>query len=263
MKPIGPAQLVPMDIFAQDLPLRVDLAYAQPAPKSFCGAVYRPGARLWLHEDLAAVVLLACRACHEKHGLRAVLYDGLRTVTAQETIRDTAAVRANPQWLEGETRLLSPPGQGAHPRGMAIDLSLETADGTLLDMGTPFDELSTGGAGPAVNRAHRDHSGQTETARRNRAVLTQAMTGAAAALGLPLLPLPQEWWDFRFPPEIYNACAPLADPDLPPQMRMTNRPVPPCAPQEGPADFPPAHFNDMKKMLLARIAPPSRACFPL
>jgi len=243
--------LVPMDLFNGDEALRIDLAYAQPAPKSFCGIIYRPEARLWLHQDLAAITVLAARLIYNNHKLHMVLYDGLRTVCAQELIRDTPVVQANPQWLEGDARLLSPPGRGAHPRGMAIDLSLESADGQLLDMGTAFDALATGGSGPLTNPAHRDYARLSAAVTRNRAILTGAMQQAAALLALPLLPLPQEWWDFRLPAEIYDNYAPLADHDLPPQMRMTAKPATPGAP----ADFPADHFDELKQQISARIAP--------
>jgi D-alanyl-D-alanine dipeptidase len=46
------------------------------------------------------------------------------------------------------------------------------------------------------------------------------MMDAAEQAGVELFPLPQEWWDFRLPAEIYGQYAPLADEDLPPAMRM-------------------------------------------
>lgn len=243
---INPADLVPMDLFTADLPLRVDVAYTQDAPKSFCGAIYRTGARLWLHRDLAVVVLrAAARARADGYGL--VLYDGLRTSEAQALMRRTRIVRENPQWLEGETRMLSPPGRGAHPRGMAIDVTLYAiAGGALCDMGTAFDAMPEKGAGPGPdsNPAHRDSPHICAAARENRARLTRYMM--AGADGQALLPLPQEWWDYRFPAEIYNRYDPLSDADLPPQMRMTAQAR--FAP--GPADFDDAHFARLRVALL-------------
>jgi D-alanyl-D-alanine dipeptidase len=248
MKKIDPARFVPMDIFEYTGWLRVDLAYAGRA--SFCGPVYRAGARLWLHDDLAAVTLLAARTVHRKHGLRLVVYDGLRTVTAQEAMLETPVVRANPHWLEGDDRVLSSPGMGGHPRGMAVDVSLEDAAGHLLDMGTDFDEFPEGSSGPDHNRAHRAYAALPEIVKENRAILEGAMTDAALALGLPLLPLPVEWWDFRFPADTVRAHTPVDDRDLPPQMRMTPTHLPYAA---GPADFPAEHFMALKAALLARI----------
>jgi D-alanyl-D-alanine dipeptidase len=120
-------------------------------------------------------------------------------------------------WLM-EPRLFSPPGKGGHPRGMAIDIILETADGAILDMGTAFDYLTPD---PAINPAHRDFAGISDTAKRNRRILEDFMVAAAKDLGQPLLPLPAEWWDFRFPKAVLEQYKAISDLDLPPQMRMT------------------------------------------
>lgn len=247
MEKIDPARLVPMDMFEYTGWLRVDVAYAGPG--SFCGPVYRPDARLWLHEDMAAICLLAAKNAFEQNGCALVVYDGLRTVTAQEEMLETSVVKANPHWLAGDSRVLSSPGMGGHPRGMAVDVSLEEAGGALLDMGTAFDEFPSGGSGPDTNRAHRAYAKLPDEVKTNRRLLETRMTGAAAALGLYLLPLPVEWWDFRFYPDIINSWAALDDRDLPPQMRMTGK----YPDHPGPADFPHAHFEKQKERLLRRI----------
>lgn len=203
--------LIPMDQFEKGDPVRVDIAYARDDNLLFGQRIYSKNARLWLHRDLAEIVCAASRAIHKKYGYYCMLYDGLRTVDAQEAMLITQRVQDNPDWLEEPNRLLSPPGAGAHPRGMAIDIALEDASGRPLDMGTPFDDLS--------ERAHRDYP-HTEDVQDNRAVLCDAMMQAARALGRPLLPLPAEWWDFRFPPDVYESYAPLSDSDLPDDMRM-------------------------------------------
>lgn len=247
MKKIDSARLAPMDVFEDTGWLRVQLAYARP--DCFCGIVYREGARLWLHHDLAAITVLAAKRLHEKNGCRMIIYDGLRTVEAQEAMLQSPAVRANPHWLAEESRVLSPPGVGGHPRGMAVDVSLEDAAGNLLPMGTAFDEFPSGGNGPDENRAHRDYADLPDAVKENRRVLQDAMTGAAAALGLPLVPLSVEWWDFRFPADASRAYTPLSDRDLPPQMRMTDR----YADEKAAPDFLPRHFEKMKNEILARL----------
>ena len=103
---------------------------------------------------------------------------------------------------------------------MAVDIGLEDAAGNLLDMGTPFDFLA-GDSSAEANPAHRDYRNMTDEVKLNRAMLTDAMTGAAEKLDTPLLPLPQEWWDFRLMPEFYERYMPLRDSDLPPAMRLT------------------------------------------
>lgn len=196
--------------------IRVELAYAREDNLLFGERIYRPDAGLWLHTDLARVVGRAAQSLFQRQ-YRLVLYDGLRTTEAQEKMLETQRVRENPHWLE-EPRLLSPPGAGAHPRGMAIDCSIETLEGVLLDMGTAFDFLAADPS-PQANPAHRDFAHNTDIAV-NRALLDDAMCEAAAALRIDLHLLPQEWWDFRLPPDIYEAYAPLSDTDLPAPMRM-------------------------------------------
>lgn len=218
MKHISPQSLVNMNKDARAGALRVDLAYARADNLLFGARIYRRDARLWLYKDLAEIVVSAAKTLSAQ-GFRLILHDGLRTVEAQQKMLETQRVRDNPHWLR-EPRLLSPPGAGGHPRGMAVDVSLETLDGKLLDMGTPFDFLAADPA-PERNAAHREHPHLSEEARKNRARLTEAMVNAAQELHVPLLPLPQEWWDFRLPKEVYEAYAPLSDADLPPEMRMT------------------------------------------
>ncbi len=218
MNKIDLACLKPMDIYAQDYPLRIDLAYARSDNFLFGEALYRPEARLWLHEDLAAIILKASKICFQEYGLYFVLYDGLRTVEAQTLMLETKKVKDNPHWLE-KPQLLSPPGSGGHPRGMAIDLSLETSDGQPVNMGTVFDYLSDDPA-PEHNPAHRDHPHFSPEIKDNRLKLANSMMKAAHECDMPLLPLPQEWWDFRFPFEIYERFEPLYDSDLPPDMRL-------------------------------------------
>jgi D-alanyl-D-alanine dipeptidase len=217
-KNISHSDLIAMDDFAAQGLLKIDLAYAKAGNLLFGEAIYRPDARLWLHKDLANIVVLAAQKCRIAHGFIFVLHDGLRTVEAQEKMLKTQRVRNNPQWLV-EPRLLSPPGQGGHPRAMAIDISLEDSAGKTVDMGTAFDFLAADPS-PANNPAHREYVDLKPEIAASRAILTNAMLEAAADLNLALLPLPQEWWDFRFPADIYNAFAPLRDADLPPEMRM-------------------------------------------
>ncbi len=209
-----------MDTYEAEYPLRVEVAYARADNLLFGETIYRPDAKLWLHRDLAEIVLEASKICMQLHGFKFVLYDGLRTTDAQEKMLHTQRVKDNPQWLE-EPRLLSPPGMGGHPRGMAIDITLEDKNGQLLDMGTPFDFLAANPK-PLHNLAHRQHPKTPKQAVFNRSYLAQSMLTAAEKFGRKILPLPEEWWDFRLPPDVFNEYAPLADADLPAEMRMVS-----------------------------------------
>lgn len=243
MKIIEPQDLVPLDLFTDHPSLKIKLIYQQPDEPNIFGVIYHPGARLWLHYDLARIVVLAARNLYAEMGYCCVVFDGLRTTDAQARMLASDIVRANKHWVEDEPRLLSPPGQGGHPRGMAVDISICTQDNHLLEMGTDFDYLSHNPS-PVHNPAHRDYPHMLHEVRENRDLLTNIMVEAAEKFGTLLLPLPQEWWDFRFPPEIYNQYEPLSDKDLPEQMRMCE-----CHGNATAQNLPDSHFKILKKRL--------------
>lgn len=210
-----------MDIYETDHPVRIDLVYADAAhPENiFKTALYRPGARLWLHRDLADIMLRAATIIHDSWGGVLVFKDGLRTIEAQAAMQQTPIVKANPQWsADGPDRLLSPPGCGGHPRGMAVDVTVADEQGREWDMGTAFDHLT---ADPADNPAARAYSALPPPVLENRRRLEDSILQAAAERGREILPLPAEWWDFRFPASYSEQFTPLSDDDLPPAMRMT------------------------------------------
>jgi D-alanyl-D-alanine dipeptidase len=223
-KQIPPADLQAFDDFTATQPIAVDLVYAQPEHRDniFGCALYRGDAKLWGHKDIVALTLLAAQICHKEYGWILEIKDSLRPVEAQAAMQETAIVRANPHWME-EPRLLSPPGHGGHPRGMAIDLLPLTENGEEIDMGTRFDHLSEDRSN---NPAARDYTAFSEDEAynnlilENRRKLTDAMLDAAAQNGMELLPLPQEWWDFRFYPAYTKSFLPLFDADLPEEMQM-------------------------------------------
>lgn len=212
--------LVPLDLFLDDFPIQIDLAYTRDEAPNIFGTVYKDDAKLILHKDLAKISLLSARLIHEKHGLHVRFYDGLRTKDAQAKMAEAPIVKNNPHWLEEPNRLLSPPGAGGHPRGMAVDVTLQDENGTLLDMGTVFDHLAEN-PDRDHNPAHRQYPHISSRADKNRNILSDAFIEAAKLLKLEIHPLPQEWWDFRLPKHVYEEFEPLSDSDLPPLYQMT------------------------------------------
>ncbi|PZQ46410.1 MAG: D-Ala-D-Ala dipeptidase [Micavibrio aeruginosavorus] len=209
----GINDLTPMDLFCGDEPIKIDIVYADAKhPENIFGtAVYEQHARMILHQDMARVVLSAARTLNKNHGWILVLKDGLRPVEAQAALMETPIVKAHPHWLQ-EPRLLSGPGQGAHPRGMAIDVSLIDCNGWTVDMGTVFDEMSDYSA--------RTYKHFPNAILQNRESLEEAFVQAGRKHRLPVLPLPSEWWDFRFMPAHYRARPPIHDKNLPGPLRM-------------------------------------------
>jgi D-alanyl-D-alanine dipeptidase len=220
MKAISSDDLVALDDFVSTHPVKIDLVYAKPEhpDNMFKTDIYRADAKMWAHRELAPIILAAARLCFEKTGWIFEIKDCLRTVEAQALMRETDIVKRNPQWLEEPGRLLSPPGAGGHPRGMAVDIILVDKNGEEIDMGTPFDYLTEDRAN---NPAARDYTKFSKAILDHRKVLEDSMMQAAADAKRELLPLPQEWWDFRFPKSYSETFAPIRDADLPPEMRMT------------------------------------------
>ena len=212
MPEIDPRDLVPMDIFPSE-PFAVDVVYANTDhPENIFGtSVYHKDARLVLHRDLARIILTAARKLHADYGWTLVLKDGLRPIEAQAALMETDIVKRNPHWLS-EPRLLSGPGQGAHPRGMAIDVSVQG-----VDMGTPFDAM--------VPESARAYTGFDEIILCNRIKLESVLMESAGILNLPLLPLPSEWWDFRLARDYSGRFDPLSDGDLPPPLKICSQPT--------------------------------------
>lgn len=198
-----------------------DVVYADAAhPENVFGcALYNADAQIYLHKRLADVVLKAARFAKDD-GFVIWVKDGLRTMEAQKLMGESPIAREHPEWLEAP-RLISPPGAGGHPRGMAVDVTLYDAHTDQeLDMGTPFDcfpEDKMAGIWPA----HRDYDDLSADVKANRARLNDYMARGAADCGEKLLALPAEWWDFRFYPEETSTYAPLSDADLPPEMRLS------------------------------------------
>ncbi len=211
-----------MDMYENDYPLRVDLVYAdEKHPENiFETALYKKEARLWLHKEFAEIVLLAAKIVHERWDGILVLKDGLRTVEAQQAMQNTEIVKAHPEWCaEGPDRLLSPPGGGGHPRGMAVDVTITDQNGIEWDMGTAFDHLTTD---PQKNPASRLYTDFPDNILENREKLQTAFMEAAKQYGKEILPLPAEWWDFRFPANYSGKYEAVSDRNLPPEMRMTH-----------------------------------------
>ncbi len=216
-KIISPNDLVCMNDLAGRFHFRVELAYARDDNLLFGERIYRKGAKLWLYKDLANIVCKAARKCYEVHNLRFVLYDGLRTIEAQEAMMHTRRAIENPHWTK-PPRLLSMIGSGGHPRAMAVDIGLENGNGELVDMGCAFDFLAENAA-PTHNPAHRKYV-HPPLVKQNRAILDNAMANAAESLGISLTLLGEEWWDYRLASSFYNEYAPLSENDLPKNIKL-------------------------------------------
>jgi D-alanyl-D-alanine dipeptidase len=151
-------------------------------------------ARALVRADLADRLGVAQQALPA--GVRLRVIEGHRSIADQEAIikRYRAEVRiAHPGADDAEvheltSRFVSPVDVAPHVAGAAVDLTLTTADGTELDMGTVVDatpEDSDGGcyfAATNISAAARD----------NRTLLAGALGGAG------LVNYPTEWWHWSY-----------------------------------------------------------------
>ncbi|OYU32328.1 MAG: D-alanyl-D-alanine dipeptidase [Comamonadaceae bacterium PBBC2] len=165
--------------------LAVDLRYA--SERNFVGRnLYGDADCAWLHREAAAGVQAALtRLAVEHPQLRLVVLDALRPHRVQEAL-----------WahLEGTDlrQYLADPARGSiHSYGMAVDVTLLQDDGTELDMGTGFDELSIV-SHPQHEAEHLQQGLLTPTHIANRLALRDAMVASGFQA------ISTEWWHFDF-----------------------------------------------------------------
>ncbi|MFF6782532.1 M15 family metallopeptidase [Streptomyces sp. NPDC012510] len=152
------------------------------------------GAYAHLREGVAWRLARAARLLPD--GLRLLVTEGYRPLALQIEYfeRYAAELRlAHPDWPEEHlhiqtSRSLSPPEIGPHVAGAAVDLTLCTAAGAELDMGTRLD------ASPeeSDDACYTDAPNISDTARHNRRVLSAALTTAG------LVNYPTEWWHWSY-----------------------------------------------------------------
>ncbi len=175
---------------ANGKPQRVDSAtYAQTPRENKLnkfGQVYQDSAKLWLHKDMADIVVDASIYMQKKHGWTSVIYDGLRTVNGAYNAYRNAA---DSDLQEG---LLSQPGLSAHNKGMAADVVMFDSTGKLVNMGGNFDHLDMKTNGRANKNLPADII-------ENRLKREIAYQHAALSRGRLFAPLRNEFWDERFP----------------------------------------------------------------
>ena len=119
--------------------------------------------------------------------LRLLIYDAARPKSAQVKLWN-----ALPQYTERQRRTyVADPRQGSiHSYGCAVDLTLATASGKPLDMGTPYDFFGPKAYPKAEAQMLR--TGQlTREQLANRQLLRQAMQAGG------FMPIAYEWWHFN------------------------------------------------------------------
>jgi zinc D-Ala-D-Ala dipeptidase len=174
---IPPGTLV--DVRAADPTIRTEVRYA--TSDNFTGAPL-PGYErpLALLRPEAADALARVQRRLAAQGLGLKVFDGYRPVRATEAMVDWAE-RTDNRWVLDQGYVARRSG---HNRGNTVDLTLvNLADGTELDMGTPYDTFS--------EAAHTANA--TGDVARRRQILVRAMASDG------FQNYAQEWWHFSLP----------------------------------------------------------------
>ncbi|MFK0290821.1 nitrilase-related carbon-nitrogen hydrolase [Streptomyces sp. NPDC090442] len=152
------------------------------------------GAFTYLREGVLRRLLAAQEALPD--GLRLRFVEGYRPPALQRhyfTRYGDELRAAHPDWDDARvhraaSRFVSPPEIAPHSAGGAVDLTLVTADGTEVDMGTPIDASPEESGGACYTSA----PGLTPAVRANRRLLATALRGAG------LVNYPTEWWHWSY-----------------------------------------------------------------
>jgi D-alanyl-D-alanine dipeptidase len=151
----------------------IDLRYATSDNITHRRIYDRPVALLRPEAQRALVVAADLASAQ---GLRLRVFDAYRPVAAQWRLWKA---------LPDPTFVADPRIGSLHCRGVAVDLTLASADGVALDMGTGFDDMT-----PRSGHARIDIPVATQ---RHRALLLGLMTASGWAH------LESEWWHYHLP----------------------------------------------------------------
>lgn len=164
--------------------IRLDLRYA--TTQNFTKQqLYKGLSRAYFQPKFAQRIAEAQRLLSKEHpGYHFVIFDASRPINVQRTMY--AVVRDTPL----KVYVANGARGGRHNYGVAVDLSIADAEGTLLDMGTDFDFFG--------EEAHTDQEARlvkegkiTKEAQRNRQLLRSVMD----RVGLRCYT--REWWHFQ------------------------------------------------------------------
>lgn len=160
-----------IEIAAPDFDVDITLAYA--TSQNFTGEPVYQNAVCYLHTEAAAALSRAIKTASNL-GYRLRIYDAFRPSEAQWVLWNHTP---DPDFL-ADPRRGSP-----HSRGVAIDLTLTTPGGELLDMGTGFDAFTP--------KSHHGNKDISKTAQQNRLILLGIMTQAGWDF------YRNEWWHYQ------------------------------------------------------------------
>lgn len=140
-----------------------------------------PCAECYLRAEVARA-LLKINAEARLLGYKLVVFDCYRPYSAQVKMFS----------IIPDDRYVADPkkGESNHNRGIALDISIASKEGELLDMGSAFDEFS--------EKSHYSYSKISVNAKKNRKTLKNLMVNGGFE------PYDNEWWHFSFKNKKYE-----------------------------------------------------------
>ena len=191
-----------VDIRELDSNILVDLKYS--TTDNFVGVdMYGDLEAAYLEREFAKRVVRAQQLLQQRHPEYTLLiYDAARPISVQRAMRKCVEGTEFEGFVADGTR------GGRHNYGVAVDLTIATLDGTPLDMGTDFDNLTAvasvkgtaDNSDPATRtvKVYRDYINNlaergviSYEAAANRIMLVEIMHEAG------LYPYRREWWHYE------------------------------------------------------------------
>lgn len=123
-------------------------------------------------DEAAALALKAAAAKLRSQNYKLVIWDAFRPPEVQQSLRQ---VNSDSRYVLEESN---------HVKGLAIDLTLASLDGTYLDMGTNHDDFT--------DKAHADSPELSGAQKANRLILRKAMEQSG------FTQWPYEWWHYDY-----------------------------------------------------------------
>lgn len=194
--------LVDITTLAGGEDILVELKYS--SSDNFVGEdMYGELEKAYFEVSFAKKVVKAQQYLQSKHpNYTLLIYDAARPISVQRYMRSVV------EGTELENFVADGSKGGRHNYGVAVDLTIATANGTPLDMGTPFDDLTERSSvkGTPDNSdpksrtldVYRTYAYEqvskgviTQEAANNRLLLIEVMISA------DLVPYRREWWHFE------------------------------------------------------------------
>ena len=148
----------------------------------------------WLRSGACSRLILAAQKLPQ--GYCFLIKETIRPASVQKSFFSRSLIEARKRYpsasevqiIEAASRYTAPPQVAGHPTGGAIDITLASANGVELDLGSPYDENEVRSEGRCFSNAENI----TQQAKQHRAILFKALLEAG------FVNYPFEWWHWSY-----------------------------------------------------------------